>query len=531
MTPLFGTMSYPPLPSPDRAATFAPPNSPCSSSERIWQFRSDTPASERANNNSFEEDPLHPTEQQLSRVQNPETISQEYLGSTHDTIPRAPGRTDQRLRIPVLSFLSTEPVNQDSIHVTFLRSTSQAHDCPFRLLDCAQFLDTGRIALWEFGGVADSLQAKVAIPKFEEIKTWMHSNCIYWVAVSYDASDCPLSVHLEAQDVHIRSDVLKELCKVAIRRFKMGFLWLDKLCVSQKLTTEVSRWRMPGNMKWAFGLARGILFLPNGLNRTLPVLHGGELPVPARTSDLAVSFRTFLELAFNNSLKDVVVPVVYQAQSHPEQGHPLQSTDQAADSEEDQGTPDLPVFTVFLRDMLKEVISEEASEVGGDPQAVIDPTEPNTLVMQMQQNHTPNVLVNDIYDTESRHRLQVKALLTVLSCRDYLKSYYSDAINGGPTGTDRHARNPILAMADWEEAIWCTVLVFRSADSPAQLVFGLAWLLQDLYDIQNPVQKSALDLISTVMDAVIKAEGLNLVTGETELEFPMMPLARWWRSY
>ncbi|KAM5536287.1 hypothetical protein V8D89_010064 [Ganoderma adspersum] len=498
------------LPYPDREARFAPPNPLRGSTESICPSRPNTPLPELPNDSSFrEDDPLDPTEQQPSR--NPNLVA---------SYERTPGPTSQDEFV----HLSATPVNRDSIQVTFPNYTSQARSCPFRLFDCAYFLRTGELALWQFNDL--SLQVKVATPRFEEIKTWMDFNRVYWVTVSYDTSNGPLPVDSEGTDVRIRSDVLKELCKIVINRFKMRFLWLDKLCVFQHSTKEVCRWRMPAHVKWAFGLAKGTFFLPNGLNQMFPSMHGGKYPVPDCTSDLAVSFRIFLELAFNDNLRDVIIPLTYPLDaSHPEQGHPSTSTNSA-----ETYTPDYQVFHVLLKDILKEAISDGVPEVGdASPMAIISPTEPDALVAQTQASHDHNISVDDINDRDYLYRVRIKALLTVLSCRDYLKFYYNGATDEQPTGTtDRRlhydlARNPMLAIADWEDVIWCTALFYRKADSPAQLVFGLAWLLQDLCDIQHPAQKSALDLVSPLMDRVMEAKALNPMTGETEPDFPMVP--------
>ncbi|KAI1783317.1 hypothetical protein LXA43DRAFT_1133290 [Ganoderma leucocontextum] len=306
----------------------------------------------------------------------------------------------------------------------------------------------------------------------------------------------------------IQYDVLKMLCMAAKKRFRAKYLWLDKLCVRQDSPMEMSRWRMPSNVKRAFGFAKGTLVLLNGLCRMPPLLPpGGTYPVLARSSDFAVSLRAFLELAFNKSLQDIAVllafdpghnEVLRRHQFNREQGHP------SADA--DRRVPDLQAITISFKTFL-----ENSVQVGGDSNAqpmisrITSELDSELLAQIRLDRDDPNMFVND--DTESRHRSRVKTLLALLSCRDQLLRQNSMRDGDVPSDPTR--------MGDWEVAIWYNVLYARTADSCGQFIFGLAWLLQDLHDVGRPAPP---DLVSSVMARA--RERLDDVTGEADLRIP-----------
>ncbi|KAM5536275.1 hypothetical protein V8D89_010052 [Ganoderma adspersum] len=357
--------------------------------------------------------------------------------------------------------LSSPSIQDNFIQITFPSHDPGDRNCPFRLVDCWYFLQTGTVAVWQFD--QPSLQATVEIPQFQEIEASVDQ--IYdWVAVSYDDSDTrelrtsrrrseDAFESRVAQYSPIRRDVLMSLCNVATQQFGVGYLWLDKLCVFQNSTTEVGRWNMPGNVKWAFGLAKGTLILLNGLCKALPERRGDAYNprVLADTSDLVVSLRVFLELAFNNNLKSVVIPFRGFHESHHERRYPSAEMDHRA------GMPPHVVrgYTMPLKGFL-ETLALDMRSLQTVGSAVGRTLELDERIARLQLGPDPTALGPDNTWRQS-YLNRVNNLLSLLSSRDKIKHPQE--------GFSEYSEEWHEEISNWEVAIWRSVLLDRKTNS------------------------------------------------------------------
>ncbi|KAM5536274.1 hypothetical protein V8D89_010051 [Ganoderma adspersum] len=357
------------------------------------------------------------------------------------------------------------------------------------LLDCDRFLKSnGELTVLEFDEEFMRATVNVNSETFKNMESWVRSSCYHWVAVSYDSSTSTTSqdhannvtfeVFQDTFKFHIRYDVLKLLCEAARDRFQANYLWLDRLCIQGD---EMAMWRLPGNIRRAFGFAKGTLVLPNGLSQMLPLfLPEGKYHAIFHTSDLVRSLRVLLELSFTASLENVVVPLTSYPQAHLS----LNTGCPSAEAAYYWQVTTIPLAKFLCPDKMGGYISQP---VPNYPTNVLDPV-----------LHLALIQLND----SEQLRLQGLSLLALLSYREWKEADPSNTQNETSYQGPNLGSNRTVVMANWEEAIWRNVLFHRTADTPIQLVLGLAWLLQDFCNVYRCMEPSHLDLVSVVTNDV-----------------------------
>ncbi|EMD32041.1 hypothetical protein CERSUDRAFT_59141, partial [Gelatoporia subvermispora B] len=146
--------------------------------------------------------------------------------------------------------------NQSTLPVLDISSASTP--CKFRLIDCVQFLRQGTLAIHEFSEfpVLNSAYSTISyVWRGNSIENGSHLGPTFAVAGAEDGD--PVSI-----------GVLRHACTAADRE-KVGYIWLDRLCIAQT-NKDDKQWQIR-HMFEIYQRCALCVVLPGGIQRLVHV--------------------------------------------------------------------------------------------------------------------------------------------------------------------------------------------------------------------------------------------------------------------